>query len=91
MIVEEMSSRQAVFEKGHTMLNELQNACLLEGSGSFVKMNDLVGSMALSIRSANPRFLVYAGVGLRHTKARRLDRGCCKSVFDEQQYIRHSS
>jgi disease resistance protein RPS2 len=36
-VIERMKSRQAEFDKGHTMLNKLQNACLLE-SGSTVIM-----------------------------------------------------
>ena len=55
-----MKSRQAVFDKGHTMLNKLENACLLEGgsydSEYFVKMHDLIRDMALQI--AGPKFMV---------------------------------
>uniref|UniRef100_A0A2N9GTV5 Uncharacterized protein n=1 Tax=Fagus sylvatica TaxID=28930 RepID=A0A2N9GTV5_FAGSY len=57
-IIETMKSRQADFDKGHTMLNKLENVCLLEiGSHSFfVKMHDLIRDMALQI--AGPKFMV---------------------------------
>uniref|UniRef100_A0A2N9G533 Disease resistance protein winged helix domain-containing protein n=1 Tax=Fagus sylvatica TaxID=28930 RepID=A0A2N9G533_FAGSY len=59
-VIERMKSRQAEFDKGHTMLNKLENACLLEGgsrdSEYFVKMHDLIRDMALQI--AGPKFMV---------------------------------
>jgi disease resistance protein RPS2 len=59
-VIEKMKSRQAEFDKGHTMLNKLENACLLEGgsrdSEYFVKMHDLIRDMALQI--AGPKFMV---------------------------------
>ena len=59
-IIERMKSRQAEFDKGHTMLKKLENACLLEGgshnSKYFVKMHDLIRDMALRI--AGPEFIV---------------------------------
>ncbi|PON81139.1 NB-ARC domain, LRR domain containing protein [Trema orientale] len=69
-IIDGLKSRQAGFEKGHSMLNKLENACLLEGlvdddKVKYVKMHDLVRDMSLQITSANPKFLVQAGVGLR--------------------------
>ncbi|TYG47487.1 hypothetical protein ES288_D11G342800v1 [Gossypium darwinii] len=69
-LVEEMDSRQAEFDRGHTIMNKLLRNCLLEvfrGSGNkrLIKMHDLVRDMALHITSAKPRFLVKAGMGLR--------------------------
>ncbi|MBA0637300.1 hypothetical protein Godav_029505 [Gossypium davidsonii] len=69
-LVEEMDSRQAEFDRGHTIMNKLLRNCLLEvfrGSGNkrLIKMHDLVRDMALHITSAEPRFLVKAGMGLR--------------------------
>ncbi|KAL5566226.1 hypothetical protein UlMin_029390 [Ulmus minor] len=62
-------SRQAKFDTGHTILNKLENVCLLEGGKfswgkRYVKMHDLIRDMAIQITSTNPRFLVEAGVGL---------------------------
>uniref|UniRef100_A0A2N9H4D0 Uncharacterized protein n=1 Tax=Fagus sylvatica TaxID=28930 RepID=A0A2N9H4D0_FAGSY len=57
-VIERMKSRQAEFDKGHTMLYKLQNACLLEsGYDSYhVKLHDLIRDMALQI--AGPKFMV---------------------------------
>ncbi|CAO2835718.1 unnamed protein product [Amaranthus hypochondriacus] len=48
--------------KGHTLIKQLQNACLLESSTKkYVKMHDLVRDMAISITNCCPRFLVKLG------------------------------
>ncbi|GMN23738.1 hypothetical protein TIFTF001_045807 [Ficus carica] len=65
-IIEGMDSRRAEVGKGHSMLNKLENACLLEGSSNkfgykCVKMHDLVRDMALNITGT--RYLVEAGIG----------------------------
>uniref|UniRef100_A0A6N2KSX9 Uncharacterized protein n=1 Tax=Salix viminalis TaxID=40686 RepID=A0A6N2KSX9_SALVM len=57
-IVEERRSRQATFDEGHTMLNKLENVCLLEsargyGSRRCVKMHDLIRDMAHQIFQKN--------------------------------------
>ena len=57
-----------MLDKGHTMLNKLENACLLEGGSHdefiekeyFVKMQDLIRDMALQI--AGPKFMVSEDV-----------------------------
>ncbi|XP_057948731.1 probable disease resistance protein At1g15890 [Malania oleifera] len=69
-LIDGMDSRQAEFDKGHTILNELENTCLLENAKRKVKMHDLVRDMALQISgksssTAGPRFLVKAGLKLR--------------------------
>ncbi|XP_050255975.1 putative disease resistance protein At4g10780 [Quercus robur] len=63
-----MKNRKAEFNNGHAMLNNLENACLLEGGSKdfrttdilekrrFVKMHDLIRDMALRI--ADAKFLV---------------------------------
>ncbi|KAL0000381.1 hypothetical protein SO802_014162 [Lithocarpus litseifolius] len=59
-IIERMESRQAEFDKGHTMLNKLERACLLEtGINRNVKLHDLTRDMALEI--AGPKFMGAAG------------------------------
>ena len=67
-----MKSREVEFDRGHTVLNELENSCLLEGIIDYfphekkcLKMHDLVGDMALQIVIMSPRFMVAAGVGLK--------------------------
>ena len=70
-VIERMKSRQVEIDKGHTMLNKLINACLLEGGSYnmysnnvyFVKMHDLIRDMALQI--AGPKFIVEARKGLQ--------------------------
>ncbi|KAL3498593.1 hypothetical protein ACH5RR_041325 [Cinchona calisaya] len=67
----EKRSRRADFDCGHTILNKLENVCLLEGgfniSGvKFVKMHDLIRDMALKItKTGKPRYMVKAGIGLK--------------------------
>ncbi|KAK7812560.1 putative disease resistance protein, partial [Quercus suber] len=70
-VIERMKSRQVEIDKGHTMLNKLINACLLEGGSYnmfsnnvyFVKMHDLIRDMAIQI--AGPKFIVEARKGLQ--------------------------
>lgn len=66
----EMNSRRVEFIKGHTILNKLENACLLEGGTNnlgkrFVKMHDLLRDMAIKIGSVSTPLLVEARVGLK--------------------------
>ncbi|KAM3696019.1 hypothetical protein ACJW31_06G006200 [Castanea mollissima] len=59
-IIEQLESRQAEFDRGHTMLNKLERACLLEtGIDRNVKLHDLIRDMALEI--AGPKFMGAAG------------------------------
>ncbi|KAL4618419.1 hypothetical protein ACB092_06G009000 [Castanea dentata] len=59
-IIERKESRQAEFDRGHTMLNKLERACLLEtGINRNVKLHDLIRDMALEI--AGPKFMGAAG------------------------------
>ncbi|KAF3438291.1 hypothetical protein FNV43_RR21053 [Rhamnella rubrinervis] len=62
-LIHEMKTRRAELNRGHTILNKLENSCLLEGGDRFgrkyVKMHDAVRDMAIKIASMNsPRFLV---------------------------------
>ena len=56
-IIERRNSRKAEFDRGYSMLNKLENACLLEGGideddeEKFVKMHDLVRDMVLRVAS----------------------------------------
>uniref|UniRef100_A0A7N2N3J8 AAA+ ATPase domain-containing protein n=1 Tax=Quercus lobata TaxID=97700 RepID=A0A7N2N3J8_QUELO len=69
-VIESMKSRQEELDRGHTLLNTLENACLLEGGFTgfamsstrmrFVKMHDLIRDMALQIAGA--KFLVLEDV-----------------------------
>lgn len=69
-LIDGMNSRRAEFNRGHTILNKLEKACLLEGGRDndgkrFVKMHDLVRDMAIQIASTSPLFMVQAGVSLK--------------------------
>ncbi|XP_010644087.1 probable disease resistance protein At4g27220 [Vitis vinifera] len=59
-MVGEMETRQAEFDKGHAILNKLENVCLLERcrNGKFVKMHDVIKDMAINISKRNSRFMV---------------------------------
>nr|POE68235.1 putative disease resistance protein [Quercus suber] len=67
-VIKSMSKRQAMLDKGHTMLNKLEKACLLEGGSHdefiekeyFVKMHDLIRDMAFQI--VGPEFMVSEDV-----------------------------
>ncbi|GMJ11392.1 hypothetical protein HRI_004808400 [Hibiscus trionum] len=58
-------SREEMYDWGHTILNRLENNCLLEkdGKGDNVKMHDVMRDTALYIKDRN-RFMVKAGIGL---------------------------
>ncbi|XP_059661421.1 disease resistance protein At4g27190-like [Cornus florida] len=67
-LIGERNTRRAQFYKGHTMLNELENACVLESCKDYigrecVKMHDLMRETALEI--GRRRFMVKAGVSLK--------------------------
>ncbi|XP_073263180.1 probable disease resistance protein At4g27220 [Populus alba] len=66
-IMKGMRSSQAAFDEGHTMLNKLEDVCLLErlGGGKFVKMHDLIRDMAIQIQQENSQIMVKAGVQLK--------------------------
>ncbi|KAG5224289.1 disease resistance protein [Salix suchowensis] len=62
-IVEEKRSRQAAFDEGHTMLDKLENVCLLETAVKYrrlgrVKMHDLIRDMAHQILQTNSPVMV---------------------------------
>ncbi|KAJ0102863.1 hypothetical protein Patl1_04583 [Pistacia atlantica] len=65
--IDELESREAMYNKGHANLKRLEENCLLESADDEkrVKMHDLVRDMALYITSQSPRYLVKAGMQLR--------------------------
>ncbi|RVW94788.1 putative disease resistance protein [Vitis vinifera] len=57
-LLEEMRTRQAKRDRGHAILNKLENVCLLERcqNGKCVKMHDVIRDMAINITRS--RFMV---------------------------------
>jgi disease resistance protein RPS2 len=64
-IVAKRKSRQAESDKGHAMLNKLENACLIESCTRegyrCVRMNTLVRDMAIKIQKVNSQAMVESG------------------------------
>ncbi|GKV44987.1 hypothetical protein SLEP1_g52122 [Rubroshorea leprosula] len=68
-LVEKLGSRREMHDRGHEILNRLENNCLLEegddGYGEGVKMHDVVRDMALRVKSTGPsKFMVKAKMRL---------------------------
>ncbi|GLT32650.1 hypothetical protein SLA2020_073010 [Shorea laevis] len=68
-LVEKLGSRREMHDRGHEILNRLENNCLLEGGydgyGEGVKMHDVVRDMALRVKSTGPsKFMVKAKMRL---------------------------
>ncbi|XP_073262569.1 probable disease resistance protein At4g27220 [Populus alba] len=70
-VIKGMKSKEAEFNKGHSMLNKLQRVCLLESAKEeydddrYIKMHDLVRDMAIQILEENSQGMVKAGAQLR--------------------------
>uniref|UniRef100_A0A6N2KAH7 Uncharacterized protein n=1 Tax=Salix viminalis TaxID=40686 RepID=A0A6N2KAH7_SALVM len=66
-VVKRQKSREAEINKGHTMLDRLERACLMERiwGGNYVKMHDLIRDMAIQILEENSRAIVKAGAQLK--------------------------
>ncbi|KAG5223842.1 disease resistance protein [Salix suchowensis] len=66
-VVKRQKSREAEINKGHTMLDRLERACLLERlpGGTSVKMHDLIRDMAIQILENNSRAIVKDGAQLK--------------------------
>ncbi|KAI3441631.1 uncharacterized protein J3R85_002232, partial [Psidium guajava] len=57
-----LDKREKQYDRGLTILNKLENVCLLENDQGMVKMHDLIRDMALHVMSATS--IVKAGKGL---------------------------
>ena len=72
-IIARMKSKETEFDNGYSVLEKLENACLLEGGikyydeEKFVKMHDLVRDMVLQV--ASPEFMVEGHLGLEDFSA----------------------
>jgi disease resistance protein RPS2 len=70
-IIKGIRSRKDAFDEGQTMLNRLENVCLMESvkmeyNGSRnVKMHDLIRDMAIHILQENLQYMVKAGAQLK--------------------------
>ncbi|KAK0601858.1 hypothetical protein LWI29_028128 [Acer saccharum] len=65
-LLDEMETRQEMYNEGFSILKRLENNCLIESvkREGCVKMHDLVRDLALHITSESPRYLVKAGMQL---------------------------
>ena len=63
-LIDEMETRQEMYDEGLSILRRLENNCLLESveNKRCVKEHDLVRDLALHITSESPRYLVRAGM-----------------------------
>ncbi|KAI5557763.1 hypothetical protein BDE02_18G125000 [Populus trichocarpa] len=70
-VIKGLKSKEVEFDKGHSMLNKLENVCLLEGfkyrngGDRCVKIHDLIRDMAIHILEDNSQGIVKAGAQLR--------------------------
>ncbi|XVF70476.1 hypothetical protein PTKIN_Ptkin11bG0164600 [Pterospermum kingtungense] len=69
-LLDGLKTRQAMYDRGHSIINKLENNCLLERDrndyfGEYVKMHDVLRDMALYIKSEGPQFMVKAGMQLK--------------------------
>ncbi|GAB4829824.1 hypothetical protein Ancab_040663 [Ancistrocladus abbreviatus] len=69
-LMEQIESRQKQIDKGHTMINRLLEACLLErvvnSHDHDVKMHDVVRDMAVKVAIENHHFMIRACERLRN-------------------------
>ncbi|KAJ4718620.1 Disease resistance protein [Melia azedarach] len=67
-LLDEVGTVQAKYDRGHTILDRLENWCLLESAndGCNLKVHDLIRDTALRITSKSPLFMEKAGINLRY-------------------------
>ncbi|XP_021725257.1 LOW QUALITY PROTEIN: probable disease resistance protein At1g12280 [Chenopodium quinoa] len=71
-LLDKIDSWQKQFDKGHSMLNKLENACLLERyDNRCVKMHNFIRDMAIRITNTKPRYMIAAGAELRRIPSGR--------------------
>ncbi|KAA8535387.1 hypothetical protein F0562_030390 [Nyssa sinensis] len=77
-LLDERGTRKAQYDMGHSILNKLENVCLLERPGGgnppyYVKMHDVIRDMALNITKENDSaiFKVKSGERSLHVTNRR--------------------
>lgn len=71
-LLDTIQNWQKQFDKGHSMLNKLENVCLLERYDSkCVKMHNFIRDMAIRITNVMPRFMIAAGAKLRRIPSGR--------------------
>ncbi|XP_048501380.2 probable disease resistance protein At4g27220 [Beta vulgaris subsp. vulgaris] len=62
-LLDTIQNWQKQFDKGHSMLNKLENVCLLERYDSkCVKMHNFIRDMAIRITNVMPRFMIAAEI-----------------------------
>ncbi|XP_021287356.1 probable disease resistance protein At4g27220 [Herrania umbratica] len=66
-LIDELGSRRTMYEKGHTIINRLEEICLLDRAddGETVIMADVVRDMLLLSKDFCPRLMVKAGMQLK--------------------------
>ncbi|KAL9236397.1 hypothetical protein vseg_011074 [Gypsophila vaccaria] len=68
-LLDDIKSRQDRVSKGHSILNKLENLCLLQSVSGFhgdlcVRMHDLIRDMAIFITQDNPHFIAKPGLSV---------------------------
>ncbi|KAJ9182830.1 hypothetical protein P3X46_006780 [Hevea brasiliensis] len=89
-IIKRMNSRREEFDEGHTMLNILENVCLLNGDRYLTPMHHLIRSMALQImkESSGVRAMIEFGKGLEELPEEGIWTGDLVRVSLHHNYIK---
>ncbi|KAA8535639.1 hypothetical protein F0562_030642 [Nyssa sinensis] len=92
-LLDDRGNRQAQYDRGCSILNKLQNVCLLERVDGYshicVKMHDVIRDMALNITKENgpPIFMVKSGPRLFHIPNEREWSENLERVFLQSEII----